>query len=95
SASWQWVAGCGVDAAPYFRIFNPTTQGEKFDSQGTYTKKFLPELKRLPNKYLFQPWTAPTQILAASNIILGKTYPNPIVDLSISRKEALEAYQKL
>jgi len=95
SASWQWVAGCGVDAAPYFRIFNPTTQGEKFDDQGAYTKKFLPELKQLPDKYLFQPWMAPTHVLASSKIILGKTYPNPIVDLSTSRKEALEAYQKL
>ncbi len=63
SASWQWVAGSGADAAPYFRIFNPITQGEKFDPEGAYTKRFVPELGRLPNKYLFKSWEAPSSLL--------------------------------
>ena len=95
SASWQWVAGCGADAAPYFRIFNPITQGEKFDSNGEYTRKFVPELQLLPDKYLFKPWTAPLDVLKASGISLGKSYPYPIVDLETSRNEALEAYKTL
>lgn len=95
SASWQWVAGCGVDAAPYFRIFNPITQGEKFDKNGGYTRKFVPELKNLPDKYLFKPWTAPEDILNSSGIILGKNYPYPIVDLATTRNKALETYKSL
>jgi deoxyribodipyrimidine photo-lyase len=95
SASWQWVAGCGVDAAPYFRIFNPITQGEKFDKNGDYTRKFVPELKNIPDKYLFKPWTASEEILKSSGIILGKDYPYPIVDLATTRNQALEAYKSL
>jgi deoxyribodipyrimidine photo-lyase len=95
SASWQWVAGCGVDAAPYFRIFNPTTQGEKFDSEGKYTRKFVPELAKLPNKYLFKPWEAPKKILKDAGVILGINYPKPVVDLQESRKRALSAYKSL
>jgi len=95
SASWQWVAGCGADAAPYFRIFNPVTQGEKFDKQGDYTKKFVPELAKLPAKYLFKPWTAPQDVLISSGVILGDTYPLPIVDLKKSRNYALKAYYNL
>ncbi len=95
SASWQWVAGCGVDAAPYFRIFNPTTQGEKFDADGEYTREFVPELKNLPDKYLFEPWTAPEQVLKAAGVELGKTYPRPIVDLAETRNRALESYKGL
>ncbi len=95
SASWQWVAGCGADAAPYFRIFNPVTQGQKFDPDGYYVRRFVPELKQLPNKYLFSPWEAPEKALQKANITLGKTYPNPIVDLKISRIEALDAFQTL
>ena len=94
SASWQWVAGCGTDASPYFRIFNPITQGEKFDPQGTYTKQFLPELKDLPNKYLFRPWEAPPEILKKANVTLGQTYPLPIVDIKESRAKALAAYDQ-
>lgn len=94
SASWQWVAGCGTDASPYFRIFNPITQGEKFDPQGTYTKQYLPELNDLPNKYLFRPWEAPPDILKKANIHLGQTYPLPIVDIKASRQKALEAYDQ-
>lgn len=95
SASWQWVAGSGADAAPYFRIFNPVTQGEKFDPDGEYTRYFVPELKKLPNKYLFKPWLAPENVLRSAGIVLGETYPRPIVDLTISRTKALEAYKKL
>jgi deoxyribodipyrimidine photo-lyase len=95
SASWQWVAGCGVDAAPYFRIFNPITQGEKFDSQGVYTKQFLPELQKMPAKYLFKPWLAPKSILQSAGVELGKTYPYPLVDLGSTRLAALERYGNL
>lgn len=94
SASWQWVAGCGTDASPYFRIFNPTTQGEKFDPQGTYTKHYLPELQDLPPKFLYRPWEASPEILKKANITLGKTYPSPIVDIKASRERALYAYQQ-
>ena len=93
-ASWQWVAGSGADAAPYFRIFNPVTQGEKFDPDGCYTKKFVPELKNLPKKYLFKPWEAPSDILKQANIRLGETYPHPIVDIKKSRAQALDAFQQ-
>jgi deoxyribodipyrimidine photo-lyase len=95
SASWQWVAGSGVDAAPYFRIFNPITQGEKFDETGEYTREFVPELNKLPNKFLFKPWEAPEAILKTAGIILGKTYPKPIIDLKKSREKALAAYHSL
>ena len=95
SASWQWIAGCGADAAPYFRIFNPITQGEKFDPDGVYTKKWVPELAELPKKYLFCPWEAPSEILDKIGFHLGKSYPMPIVDLKTSREMALEAFSKL
>ncbi len=92
SASWQWVAGCGADAAPYFRIFNPILQGEKFDPTGEYTHRFVPELKNMPNKYLFAPWTAPQKILQDAGVVLGSTYPKPIVDAAESRNSAMQAY---
>jgi deoxyribodipyrimidine photo-lyase len=95
SASWQWVAGCGTDASPYFRIFNPITQGEKFDPDGEYIKQFLPELSQLPKKYLSKPWQAPSDILAQADIILGVNYPNPIVDIKVSRQKALDAFKTL
>ena len=92
SASWQWVAGCGVDAVPYFRIFNPISQGQKFDPEGTYVRRFCPELSKLPAKYVHSPWQAPTAILDAAGLELGETYPRPIVDLKRSRTRALEAF---
>lgn len=95
SASWQWVAGSGADAAPYFRIFNPITQGEKFDADGSYTKKFVPELKKIPSKYLFAPWQAPEDVLKTAGIILGKNYPKPIVEIKTSREAALSAYHNM
>lgn len=95
SASWQWISGCGVDAAPYFRIFNPITQGEKFDIDGNYTRRYVPELKLLPNDYLFKPWRAPTNILTNADVTLGVTYPYPIVDLATSRNAAIEAFASI
>ncbi len=92
SASWQWVAGSGADAAPYFRIFNPITQSKKFDSQGSYIKRYCPELTALPAKYIHAPWDTPKQILAESNIKLGIHYPNPLIDITETRKRALEAF---
>ena len=95
TASWQWVAGTGADAAPYFRIFNPVTQGIKFDPQGEYIKKHVPELKDLDIKYLYSPWEASTQELEKANIFLGQNYPNPIIDLKDSRNKALENFSNL
>jgi deoxyribodipyrimidine photo-lyase len=95
SASWQWVAGCGADAAPYFRIFNPVTQGQKFDSDGCYVRRFVPEIASLPDKYLFSPWEAPEDVLKEAGVKLGVTYPEPIVNLKISREAALEAYKTI
>ena len=95
SASWQWIAGCGADAAPYFRVFNPVTQGEKFDKDGAYTRRFIPELAQLPDKYLFAPWTAPQAVLDGAGVRLGETYPRPIVDLKQSREAALAAFARL
>ena len=95
SASWQWIAGCGADAAPYFRIFNPITQGEKFDPNGDYVRQYLPELAKLPNKYLFSPWLAPAEVLASAGVELGNDYPWPIVDLKQSRAAALADFSQL
>ena len=95
SASWQWIAGCGADAAPYFRVFNPITQGQKFDKDGVYIRKYVPELAALPNKYLNCPWEAPEDILNHYSVVLGETYPKPIVDLKASRDRALNAFNSL
>ncbi len=92
TAGWQWVAGCGADAAPYFRIFNPITQSEKFDGSGDYIRQYIPELAALPNKYIHTPWLAPEPIISAANITLGKDYPVPIVDHKTARETALNAY---
>ena len=86
------MAGTGTDAAPFFRIFNPITQAEKFDADASYIKKFIPELRNLPKKYIFSPWTASRSVLSECNIELGKTYPVPIVDYVYSRKRALDTY---
>ena len=93
--NWQWVAGCGADAAPFFRVFNPTTQGEKFDPQGRYVREHVPELARLPDKYIHRPAEAPASVLKEAGITLGKTYPSPIVDHSKARDRALAAYRTL
>lgn len=95
STNWQWVAGSGVDASPFFRIFNPITQGEKFDADGDYTLRYVPELRALPKKYLFKPWSAPDDVLKKAHIVIGTTYPKPIVDLVYSRERALAAFRTL
>lgn len=95
AASWQWVAGCGADAAPYFRIFNPVTQGQKFDPHGEYVRRYVPEIAALPDKYLHTPWTAPAALLEQANVVLGRDYPLPMVDLKASRQRALDAYQQM
>jgi len=95
SASWQWIAGCGADAAPYFRIFNPVTQGRKFDPDGAYVRRHVPELKALPDKHIHAPWDAPPEVLEAAGVVLGSTYPRPIVDLGSSRERALAAFRSL
>lgn len=92
---WQWSAGCGADAAPYFRIFAPVTQGEKFDSDGSYVRRWVPELVKVPSKYLHRPWEAPLEVLTNAGVVLGNTYPRPIVDHSKARAEALAAFKAL
>jgi deoxyribodipyrimidine photo-lyase len=91
TVGWQWTAGCGADAAPYFRIFNPVLQGKKFDPEGAYVKMWVPELGNLPGAWIHQPWAAPTLVLTEAGITLGKTYPRPIIDHEAARKRALEA----
>lgn len=92
AGNWQWVAGCGADAAPYFRIFNPVLQGRKFDAEGDYVRRFVPELARLDPRHIHAPWEAPSAALAHAGVTLGKTYPEPIVGLGEGRKRALDAY---
>ncbi|MEM9739409.1 MAG: deoxyribodipyrimidine photo-lyase [Pseudomonadota bacterium] len=95
AASWQWVAGSGADAAPYFRVFNPITQGSKFDETGAYVRRWCPELEALPDKYLHSPWDAPGPVLRNAGIALGETYPHPMVDHKTGRQRALDAYDTL
>lgn len=89
NAGWQWSAGCGCDAQPYFRIFNPVTQGNKFDPDGDYVRRWVPELKRLPARYIHHPWEAPGSVLRAAGVELDKTYPRPIVDHRFARERFL------
>ncbi|MEM6414081.1 MAG: deoxyribodipyrimidine photo-lyase [Pseudomonadota bacterium] len=95
TASWQWVAGSGADAAPYFRIFNPVTQAQKFDPDGKYVCKYVPEIAEIPRKYIHCPYDAPEAVLKAANVRLGETYPLPMLDLSTTRKRALDAYERV
>jgi deoxyribodipyrimidine photo-lyase len=95
AASWQWVAGSGADAAPFFRIFNPQKQGETYDPDGTYVRRWVPEIAKLPDKYLHAPANAPREVLAHAGIVLGKTYPKPIVDHGLARDAALAALKSL
>lgn len=95
AASWQWVAGCGADAAPFFRIFNPMTQGAKFDPNGNYVREWVPEISQLPAKFIHEPWLAPPQILARTNIRLGDSYPWPIVDHKLARQRALDTLNRI
>ncbi len=93
--NWQWVAGCGVDAAPYFRIFNPVLQGEKFDPEGSYVRRWVPELARLEAPHIHAPWKAPGEALARAGVTLGRTYPRPIVDHAAARARALAAFAEI
>jgi len=92
---WQWTAGCGADAAPYFRIFNPTLQAERHDPERAYLRRWLPELARLPDAWIHRPSEAPSQVLAAAGVVLGNTYPTPLVELRASRAQALEGYERI
>ena len=92
---WQWSAGCGADAAPYFRIFAPVLQGEKFDGDGAYVRRWVPELAKVPDKFIHAPWTAPAGVLAQAGVIPGENYPAPIVDHATARAEALAAFKRL
>jgi deoxyribodipyrimidine photo-lyase len=95
SMGWQWVAGCGADAAPYFRVFNPYLQGEKFDGDGLYVKRWCPELQHLPAKWVHRPGDAPAEVLKKAGIQLGKDYPLPIVDHQAAKMRALQAYEAI
>jgi deoxyribodipyrimidine photo-lyase len=92
AASWQWVAGSGADASPYFRIFNPVTQGERYDADGAYVRRWVPELAKLPNDALHSPWTADAGTLKTAGVVLGETYPHPIVEHTVARERALAAF---
>ncbi|WP_336068324.1 deoxyribodipyrimidine photo-lyase [Nitratireductor rhodophyticola] len=94
-ANWQWVAGSGADAAPFFRIFNPVLQGQKFDPEGDYVRRYVPELEALPDKHLHQPWKAPEEARGKAGVKLGDTYPRPLVDHRAARERALDAYKSV
>jgi deoxyribodipyrimidine photo-lyase len=89
---WQWSAGCGADAAPYFRVFNPTSQGAKFDPLGGYVRKWCPELAKLPTEFVHAPHEASPELLAEAGVELGRTYPHPIVNHARARETALRAF---
>ncbi|MDB5473508.1 MAG: phrB [Devosia sp.] len=91
AGNWQWIAGSGLDASPYFRIFNPVTQGEKFDPDGSYVRRWVPELARMPDKWIHRPAEAPPDVLSAAGVMIGRDYPAPVVDLRASRARALDA----
>ena len=92
NGGWQWTAGTGTDAAPYFRIFNPTLQGKKFDPQGAYIRRWVPELDSVPGEYIYQPWLMTPGLQTKTGCIIGKTYPDPIVDHNQQRQLALAMY---
>jgi deoxyribodipyrimidine photo-lyase len=92
---WQWIAGCGADAAPYFRIFNPLSQAQRFDPQGTYVRQWVPELAGLPDEWIHEPVKAPPDVLTDAGVQLGKTYPRPMIDHAEARTQALAALQTM
>jgi deoxyribodipyrimidine photo-lyase len=89
NGGWQWSAGCGADAQPYFRVFNPITQGETFDPTGAYVRRWIPEIAGLPDAYLHAPWTAPASALRAAHVVLGRDYPRPVVEHRWARERFL------
>ena len=93
-AGWQWSAGCGCDAQPWFRIFNPVTQGERFDAEGEYVRRWVPELARMPAKHIHAPWLAPAAVLKEAGVRLGHDYPKPIVDHAKARQRFLDTAKK-
>jgi len=95
AASWQWVAGSGADAAPYFRVFSPVAQGERFDADGSYVRRWVPELEGLPNDVLHRPWEAERISLRAAGVDLGRSYPHPIVEHGFARERALATFKSL
>lgn len=92
---WQWTAGCGADAAPYFRIFNPVSQGRKFDPQGAYVRRWCPELAKLPDEWIHEPWAASPQVMGRAGVRLGRDYPEPVVDHAMARQRALDALKRI
>jgi deoxyribodipyrimidine photo-lyase len=93
NGGWQWSAGTGTDAAPYFRIFNPISQGEKHDPQGAYIRRWVPELSKAPDDYIHRPWTMPEEIQRKTGCRIDEDYPAPIVDHQQARQRALAAYK--
>jgi len=94
NGGWQWTAGTGTDAAPYFRVFNPTLQGKKFDPKGAYVRRWVPELAHVPEKFVHQPWKMPLEVQRKAGCIIGQDYPTPIVDHAWARERALAAYAR-
>ena len=92
---WQWVAGCGADAAPFFRIFNPVSQGERFDPKGEYVRQWVPELAKVPDRWIHKPWQAPAVELKKAGVEFGRSYPRPMVDHDEARNRALDLFSKL
>lgn len=94
NGGWQWTAGTGTDAAPYFRIFNPILQGRKFDPEGEYVLRWVPELAAVPVKYIHSPWEMSVEEQRKAGVVLGQHYPAPIVDHGFARQRVLAAYSK-
>ena len=95
NGGWQWAASTGTDAQPYFRIFNPVLQGRRYDPEGAYVRRWVPELTRVPARWIHNPWDAPPLELAAAGVTLGETYPAPIVDHSTQRDRAISMYEAI
>ena len=93
AVSWQGITGCGIDAQPFFRVFNPVSQGQKFDPDGAYVRAWAPELARLPDRFIHAPWSAPSSVLAQAGVTLGRTYPHAITDLPKARQRAIDVYR--
>jgi deoxyribodipyrimidine photo-lyase len=94
NGGWQWTSGVGTDAAPYFRVFNPCLQGVKFDPEGVYVRRYVPELVRVPIKYIHEPWKMPPEVQRGSGCLIGQDYPFPIVDHALARERVLAAYKR-